>query len=304
MARKVILIVDPGIDTAVAVAFALCDPHLDVIGLIPQAGNISADRASANVQILIEQLDPPKWPRIATALPIQYDEQRLNEHGPDGLGGANFPTPDRHQHQVADKVLVELVHEHAGEVSIINLGPCTTLAHAFDRDPNLAESLDEVVLVGGSWNEPGNAGPVSEFHFWLDPLAVQRLLKLNLHPTIVPLDVSLTLSPAELLAITQHDTPTGRFLAAITPFGLRASAQLHGIEGLLLNDVLGVAALSLPGSVVCESRSVMIETTGELTKGMLIVDTRRNAIAPNAHLGIEVASGEIRQHLERVLSAG
>ena len=303
MARKVILIVDPGIDTAYAVAFALRDPHLNVVGLIPQAGNISADRASANVQILIEQLDPPKWPRIATALPIEYDEQRLALHGPDGLGGADFPTPDRHQHQPADKVLVELVHEHAGTVSIINLGPCTTLAHAFDRDPNLADALDEVVLVGGSWREPGNAGPVSEFHFQLDPLAVQRLLKLNLHPTIIPLDVSLILSPAEVQTITQTNSRTGRFLSAITPFGLRASSHLYGIEGLHLSDVLGVAALSLPGSIVCESRSVAIETQGELTKGMLIVDTRREALAPNAHLGIEVAGGEIRQHLERVLTS-
>ena len=73
MARKVILVADPGIDTAFAVALALHDPNLEVVGLIPTAGNVSAEQATANVQILIDQLDPPKWPRTAAALPATYE---------------------------------------------------------------------------------------------------------------------------------------------------------------------------------------------------------------------------------------
>ncbi len=69
MPKKVVLIADPGIDTAFAVALALHDPNLDVIGLLPCAGNVSAAQATANVNILIEQFDPAKWPRTATALP-------------------------------------------------------------------------------------------------------------------------------------------------------------------------------------------------------------------------------------------
>ena len=46
MAQKIILVADPGIDTAFAVALALHDPTLDVIGLIASAGNIPADRAT------------------------------------------------------------------------------------------------------------------------------------------------------------------------------------------------------------------------------------------------------------------
>ena len=70
MPRKVILIADPGIDTAFAIALALHDPSLDVVGLIPCAGNVSAEQASANVLVLIDQLEPQKWPRTATALPM------------------------------------------------------------------------------------------------------------------------------------------------------------------------------------------------------------------------------------------
>ena len=94
MPRKVILVADPGIDTAFAVALALHDPNLDVIGLIPCAGNVPAARACANVHILIDQLDPPKWPRTAAALPVEYDTDGTALHGPDGLDYQNRVTFD------------------------------------------------------------------------------------------------------------------------------------------------------------------------------------------------------------------
>ena len=43
------------------------------------------------------------------------------------------------------------------------------LARAFDRDLELPGLIDRIVLMGGAWQEPGNAGPVSEFHFALRP---------------------------------------------------------------------------------------------------------------------------------------
>src|SRR5205085_2837400 len=64
MAKKVLLVADPGIDTAFAVALALHDPGLDVLALVPTAGNVSAEQATVNCHVLIDLLDPPKWPRL------------------------------------------------------------------------------------------------------------------------------------------------------------------------------------------------------------------------------------------------
>src|SRR5262245_46811371 len=130
MARKVVLVADPGIDTAFAVALALHDPNLDVIGLIPTAGNVSAAKATANIHTLVDQLDPPKWPRTAAALGVEYDRDGTALHGPDGLGNVNFPAPTRHSQHLADKVLGELVREHPRQVTVVCLGPATTIARA------------------------------------------------------------------------------------------------------------------------------------------------------------------------------
>ena len=46
MAQKVILVADPGIDAAFAIALALNDPDLEVLALAATAGNVSADQAT------------------------------------------------------------------------------------------------------------------------------------------------------------------------------------------------------------------------------------------------------------------
>jgi inosine-uridine nucleoside N-ribohydrolase len=304
MPKKVILIADPGIDTAFAVALAMHDPNLDVIGLIPCAGNVSAQQATLNVNTLIDELDPPRWPRTASALPVHYELDGTAMHGADGLGNVNLSARTRHQSHSADKVLVELIREHAREVSVVCLGPATTLARAFDRDPEIAPMIDKLVLVGGCWREPGNVGPAAEFHFFLDPESTKRCLHVGLHPLIIPLDVTrkLVLSPSELLELPNPESKTSQFLRKIVPFGIRASSNLYGIEGFHLKDVMGIAAVALAGCITSESRIGDIETKGELTRGMLVVDSRKKPVGlPNIQIGTEAAIGEVRQYINRIL---
>src|SRR5438874_1065027 len=135
MAQRVVLIADPGIDTAFAVALALNEPKLDVIGLLATPGNVPAEQATQNVHILIEQLDPPRWPRLGAAPPVVYDADGTDLHGPGGLGGVTFPGVKKHTTVTADKLLVELIREFPRQVTVINLGPLTVLAQALDRDP-------------------------------------------------------------------------------------------------------------------------------------------------------------------------
>ena len=60
MPRKIIIDCDPGIDDAVALTLALFDPRLEVVAVTAVAGNVPAERATLNVQAIIERLDPPR----------------------------------------------------------------------------------------------------------------------------------------------------------------------------------------------------------------------------------------------------
>ena len=151
MARKVILIADPGIDGAFAGALALYAPELEVVGLAATAGNVPAERATRNVHILIEQLDPPRWPRLGAALPVAYDVDALALHGPNGFSGVEFPCAQLHHTHPSDKLISDLVRAYPKEVAILLLGPATAFARLWTATPTCADWWNE----SSWWAAPG-----------------------------------------------------------------------------------------------------------------------------------------------------
>jgi inosine-uridine nucleoside N-ribohydrolase len=304
MAIKTIIVADPGIDTAFAIALALHDPNIEVLGLLATAGNVNAEQATQNCLILNDQLDPPRWPRVGAALPIQYSMDGTIVHGPGGLGGIRFPEIKLHSPILADRLLIELAKEHPKEIAVVCLGPLTTLAVAFERHPELVDLLDRLIIVGGTWREHGNVGPVSEFHFALDPSAVRAVFRQRIPITVIPLDVTrrLILSPTDLLSHDDPDNKVCSFLRRIVPFGIRATTNHYGIEGFHLKDVMGVIALARPQAFSIRSVYADCETKGELTHGMMVVDTRSTPMdRPNIDLAIDVDEMTPRQYFAETL---
>ncbi|MFO0925726.1 MAG: nucleoside hydrolase [Gemmataceae bacterium] len=305
MAEKVILVADPGIDAAFAIAVALNDPGLDVLAVAATGGNVSPELATRNVHVVIEQLDPARWPRIGSALAVEYDRNATNLHGPDGLGGLDFPCARLHHPHPSDKLISDTVHQNPGEVTLLVLGPATAVARALDRDTDLARAIRRIVLVGGTWHEPGDAGPVTEFHFRCDPEAARQVLRCGAPVTLLPLDVTrkLVFSPADLRQLGAGDSRTARFLGKLLPMLLVPTAGMYGIEGAYLNDVLAVAAVARPTEFTIEELIVDVETRGELTRGMSVFDTRWSTSGrPNVHAATGVDVAAIRQYLNAVLS--
>jgi inosine-uridine nucleoside N-ribohydrolase len=304
MAHKVVLLADPGIDTAFAIALATQDPNLDVLGLAASAGNVSAEQATQNVHIVIEQVDPPRWPRIGTALPVQYNMDGTRLHGTGGLGGVSFPCARPHQKHPADKLVIDLVRQHPNEITLVCLGPLTTLARAIDRDPELPALVRRVVCLGGTLNEPGNAGPVSEFHFACDPAAAQQVLHCGAPITLVPLDAmrKSLFAPTDLLHPSATESRTCAFLRQIVAFGIGATSNLYGIEGFHLKDVLGVVAVSEPGALTTKQMVVDVETRGERTWGMSIFDLRPwTKATPNVDCVTGVDAAAVHRYVEQGL---
>jgi inosine-uridine nucleoside N-ribohydrolase len=305
MARKIIIVADPGIDAAFAVTLAMLDPDLDLLGLAATAGNVPAERATRNVHVLVEQLDPPRWPRLGAALPVEYDRDATDLYGPDGLGGAEFPCAQLHHPHPSDKLITDLVHLHPREVAVVLLGPATVFARALDRDPDLATLVERLVVVGGAWHEPGDASPVAEFHFYCDPAAARQVLRCGAPITLLPLDVTrkLVLSPAELAQLPQPESRAGRFLAQTVPHAIAPTASLYGVEGVYLSDVLGLLALTHPGAVSTRELPADVETRGELTRGMSVFDTRWSVRAkPNVDLAVGIDLRAARDYIHHVLA--
>ena len=305
MPRKLILLADPGIDGAFATALALHDPDFEVLGLAATAGNVNAETATRNVHILIEQLDPRRWPRVGAAPPADYDVNGTWLHGPNGLGGLQFPCAELHHTHPSDKLITDLVRQYPKEVTLITMGPLTVLARALDRDPDLPDLVQRIICLGGAWHEPGNASAVAEFHFYCDPVAARQVLHSQAPLTLIPLDVTrkLLFSPSDLLELPSPQSRTCRFLRQIVPYGIGATSNRYGIEGFHLKDVLGLVPLALPGAFNTRAMVVDVETRGELTRGMSVVDTRLNRPGkPNVEMAVGVDVDAVRGYMNRILA--
>lgn len=304
MSEKTVIIADPGIDGAFAIALALFDPNIEVLGLAASPGNVSAEQATKNIHILVEQLDPPRWPRLGAAPAVEFEGDGRLLHGPNGLGSVSFPCSTLHHPHPSEKVVAELVKQFPEQVSILCLGPCTVLAHAIDLFPDLPSQVKRVVCIGGSLKEPGNAGPVSEFHFACDPLAARQVIRSGAPIVLIPLDVmrQVLFAPTELLGLPSESSRACSFLRQLVPYAINATSNLYGIEGFHLQDVLGVVALGRPKAIETQPMHVDVETRGELTRGMTVFDRRPWSKArPNVELALHVDSQGVRDYMKGIL---
>jgi len=278
MARKVIIDCDPGIDDALAVVLAMFDPGLEVVAVTATAGNVSAVQASRNVQTIIDQIDPPRFPRVGAAI---VDENapaldRTHLFGQDGLGNTSLPVSELHHQHPSVKMICDEVRAAPEEVTIIALGPLTNIARAFQRDPTLPSMVDQIIISGGSVSGIGNATACAEFNMYYDPLSAQQVFRSATTKTLVPLDISkkITLTLNMMDELTKGETRAGEFMGNVLPFAFRAYHQLLGQEAIQLNECAALAFALQPKLFETEEMAGDVETAGLLTTGATVFDRR------------------------------
>ena len=305
--RKLIIDCDPGIDDAVALAIALFDPRLDVLAVTATGGNVPAEQATANLQAVVTFLDPPRLPRVGVAssdailaaLPVSV-------HGSDGLGGLELPRVPLHGGHPSEKVIWETIKAHPREVTILALGPLTNLSRVLQRDPGIAELVGAVVACGGTAHASGNASATADFNFFCAPAAARHVVREPVTKTIVPLETTgQVVYEFDLLdRLPREFTRAGRMLRPMLAHAFRAQRQLLGSEGIRLHDVAALVAVTNPELFERESVVADVETAGELTAGMLVLDRRPNrAWRPNADLLLSCDAAAVQDCVIRGLAA-
>ncbi len=277
--KKVLLDVDPGIDDAVALCLALFNPQLEVVAATAVGGNVSPEQSTRNVQAVIEQLDPPRWPRIGVAsLPeMGLPTRNVQLHGADGLGGANFAVSELQNRHPSEKVICDEVRAAPGELTIIALGPLTNVARALVREPSLAGQIGQLVIMGGTLAGPGNITPAAEFNIYCDPEAARQVFRSSVTKTLIPIDITGQVSFGyDLLdQLPDETTRAGKFLRKVLPHLFRSYRNELGYEDIRLNDAAAFVAALHPELFEIELSAVDIELSGELTTGMTVFDRRR-----------------------------
>jgi purine nucleosidase len=279
-AKKVILDVDPGIDDALAICLALFDPQVEVVAVTATGGNVPPDQATRNVQAIIEQLDPPRWPRIGMALPgpdRDVRDQAIRMFGSDGLGNAGFEVAELHHRHPAEKVICDEAHAAPEQITLVTLGPLTNVHRALQRNASLTSLLGQLVMMGGTVSAPGNVTAAAEFNIYCDPEAARAVFRSPMTKTLIPLDITnqIILTYDLLGKLPDEASRAGRFLRRILPFYFRSHRQYLGLEGIYVHDVVALAFALRPELFEIEMVAADVELAGELTSGETVFDRRR-----------------------------
>ncbi len=310
MARKVIIDCDVSTDDAVALAMALFDPRLEVVAITACEGCVGAEQANSNLQAILNQLDPDKYPRVGLAAPVEGAPAIGTAflYGEDGLGNADFPVSQLQHVHPSEKVIIDLARANPGEITIMCLGPLTNLARAIQREPTLPSLIHRLIVTGGCIEVPGNVTPAADFNFYFDPHSARKVIQSRASLTLVPLDVTTQVSfGLDLMQeIPSLDSRVGYFLHQILPHAFRTYRQQLGRETITLNDAIGMLALLEPSLFRFEEMAGDVETHGELTRGATIFD-RRLPIewSLNMEVAVEInADAARREFRTRLTQAG
>lgn len=306
MARKLILDVDPGIDDAVAMCLALASPELEVLAVTATGGIVPPDQATINVQAIVEQLDPPRWPRLGAALSDQIlRADGRHVFGVNGLCGAHFAVAKRHHQHSSVKVICDEVRTSPGEVTIVATGPLTNIAVALQQQPDLATLIGHLIILGGTLSGPGNVTAAAEFKIYCDADAARAVFRSPVTKTVIPFDLTdrIMFGFDLLEKIPNDDWPTGELLRRILPGAFRAYRQQLGMEGIQLHDTVAIVAALHPELFTTEPMYGDVETDGMLTHGATIFDRRRRPEnQPNMDVAVDMDTEAVVDCLLRGLT--
>jgi inosine/uridine nucleosidase len=304
MARKIIIDCDPGHDDAMAILLAHGDPGVEICAITTVAGNQTLEKTTLNAQRvctvagitnvpIAAGCDRPLLRKLVTA---------HRTHGESGLDGPSFGEPTV---SVADShavdLIIDLVMESPGEITLVPIGPLTNIAMALRKEPRLVENVREVVLMGGAYTR-GNSTPAAEFNIFVDPEAAAAVFDAGWPLTMVGLDLThqaLATRPV-VERIAALGTPLSKIVVGLIEFFTSAyietgsvlqprDGRLSKFEAPPVHDACCVARIVRPELVKCVEAFVVVETAGTWSAGMTLVDFDNSlGREPNALVATEL----------------
>lgn len=260
----VVLDVDTGTDDALALAYAIASPRIELVAVTTVAGNVDLEKTTANTLSVLDWLGAGAVPvhRGASRPLVRPHRDAIYFHDEGGLGGARLPASSRSIG--ADRgpaALIRLARQRPGELTLVALGPLTNLAIALNVEPRLPELLKALVIMGGAYTVPGNTTPEAEFNILVDPEAADQVFTAPFsNITAVGLDVT------EQVALTRDDwdaVNTGsslpRTATLLREVGGSAFSKL-GRDKFALHDPLSVAVAIDPTLIAVRELAIAVDT--------------------------------------------
>ncbi|WP_186580751.1 nucleoside hydrolase [Aquibacillus kalidii] len=312
--RRVIIDTDTAGDDTIAILTAL--HYFQVEGITITGGNVQFDQQVENALYTVEvagkgEQVPVYKGHEGPLLQIGEKQHRTVEdvHGSDGMGGANFaPAIQRPEAKHAIDFIIETVHNHPGEITLLAIAPLTNIAMALKKDPTIKSKIRDIFIMGGTNNSLGNITPAAEYNFYVDPEAARIVLNSGIEMTMVGWEMCTKFSimdDDDHEEIVNLNTKGSEFFATINRVVKQFNKDVHKLNGTTHPDTL-LMAVAADESIMIESHKfyVDIETKGEFTRGYSVVDINgRLGNQPNVRVCQAINRDVYKEMLIDVLKA-
>jgi len=222
---------DAGSDDLMAIAFVLAHSNVRVEAITVVNGLAHVDAGARNMARLTELAGRREIPVFAgRTTPLRGTAEFPAEWRKisDELPGVTLPeTRRKPENRGAVDYLIERLRDSQHPARILALGPLTNLAEALKRQPSIAGTIREIVIMGGAIHVPGNLGDgdlfktankTAEWNIFVDPLAARIVFRSGIPIRLIPLDatnkVPIAMSFLREFQSLAH-SPLGRFVAQV-----------------------------------------------------------------------------------------
>jgi purine nucleosidase len=295
--RRIILDTDlsmgePGseIDDGFALALAAADPELRVELVSTVNGNTDVETATLLSLHLVERLGMTGTRVVRGAAAPLTRPDRARSAQPETVATYGRRVPRGY----AAAEIARLVMDNPGEITIVAIGPLTNVAAALSLEPELARSVQEIVVMGGVFlGQTLQSGMPGEFNVWVDPEAAEAVLHCGAPLRFVGLDVTtrVRLTRAHAERMGERPDGFGAFASAATfAWMARMHEEQPGdpelAESSAMHDPLAVAVVTRPDLVTWRDAHVSVVTGDGIARGVMVTDLLTSATPPAANCRI------------------
>lgn len=264
--RPLYLDCDTGIDDALAIAFLLGSPTVELVAVGTVCGNTSAAQAADNSARLLAVSGRGEIPvAIGEMRPLAADFAGgwPHVHGQNGIGGVVLPEAAQQiSTESAPDMLVRLAREHRGRLEILAIGPLTNVARALELDPALPNRVRRLTIMGGAVWSAGNVTAAAEANIHVDPEAAAVVLSAPWKTTVVPLDVTMQhwFTVQHQQRLRSSTSAAAQALASMLDCYLDFHENAYGQRRVALHDPLAAAlAVGVATGVVSKNTGIHVE---------------------------------------------
>ncbi len=284
MPLRLMIDTDVAFDDWMAVLFLLQSPLVDVCALTVAATGEA--HARPGMQTLLRLLALTTHPDIPVAagrrkpLTGTHTFPLLLRLVMDVRFGLKLPKArKRPVKETAVQLLARQLRANDEQTTIVALGPLTNLAELLLVEPSLGAKIAMIYIMGGALDVPGNIpevnarikNPYAEWNVFVDPYALDVLLRSGVPLTLVPLDVTnqYQLTPAFIKRLGQHQsTPAAEFLYR----ALRRLARVVGARPYYFWDPLTAVVAACPELATFRDECIRVIQEEGQQSGRTIID--------------------------------